>query len=102
MSLRRARGSAEAKHSVLHRPRTLTLFWRRCADRPRETPKPSLKKGMQMIGFLVSGAVGLLVGLIYGLLSVKSPAPPLIALIGLLAILVGEQIPLFFRHMWGG
>jgi XapX domain-containing protein len=57
---------------------------------------------MQMIGFLVSGAVGLLVGLIYGLLSVKSPAPPLIALIGLLAILVGEQIPLFFRHMWGG
>jgi XapX domain-containing protein len=102
MSLRRARGSAEPKHSVLQRPRTLTFFWRRCADWPRETPKPSPKKGKQMIAFLVSGAVGLLVGLIYGLLSVKSPAPPLIALVGLLAILVGEQIPLFLRHMWGG
>jgi XapX domain-containing protein len=55
-----------------------------------------------MIAFLISGAVGLLVGLIYGVLSVKSPAPPVIALIGLLAILVGEQIPPFLRHMWGG
>lgn len=55
-----------------------------------------------MIAFLVSGAVGLLVGLIYGALSVKSPAPPVIALIGLLAILVGEQIPPFLRHMLGG
>jgi len=55
-----------------------------------------------MIAFLLSAAVGLLVGLIYGILSVKSPAPPVIALVGLLAILIGEQIPSFFRHMWGG
>ena len=55
-----------------------------------------------MIALLVSGAVGLLVGLIYGVLGVKSPAPPVIALIGLLAILLGEQIPSFLRHMWGG
>lgn len=54
-----------------------------------------------MMAFLISAAVGLLVGLIYGVLSVKSPAPPLIALIGLLAILVGEQIPSFLRHIWG-
>jgi XapX domain-containing protein len=34
-----------------------------------------------------------LVGLIYGLLHVRSPAPPVIALVGLLGILLGEQIP---------
>jgi XapX domain-containing protein len=51
------------------------------------------------MAFVVSGAVGLLVGLIYGVLNVKSPAPPVIALIGLLAILVGEQIPPFLRHI---
>lgn len=33
-----------------------------------------------------------LVGIIYSLLSVRSPAPPLVALVGLLGILVGEQI----------
>jgi XapX domain-containing protein len=51
------------------------------------------------MAFVVSGAVGLLVRLIYGVLNVKSPAPPVIALIGLLAILVGEQIPPFLRHI---
>jgi XapX domain-containing protein len=42
--------------------------------------------------YLLSLSVGLLVGLIYGLLNVRSPAPPVIALIGLLGILVGEQL----------
>ena len=42
--------------------------------------------------YVISAAVGLLVGVIYGLLGVRSPAPPVIALIGLLGILVGEQI----------
>jgi XapX domain-containing protein len=42
--------------------------------------------------YLVSLAVGLGVGLIYGLLNVRSPAPPVIALIGLLGMLIGEQI----------
>ena len=41
--------------------------------------------------YLISLVVGLLVGGIYGLLNVKSPAPPTIALIGLLGILLGEQ-----------
>jgi XapX domain-containing protein len=54
-----------------------------------------------MTAFLLSAAVGLLVGVIYGVVSVKSPAPPVIALVGLLAILIGEQIPPFLRHMWG-
>jgi XapX domain-containing protein len=35
---------------------------------------------------------GLLVGLIYNLLNVRSPAPPLVALVGLLGILAGEQL----------
>lgn len=42
--------------------------------------------------YLLSLAVGLLVGLIYSLVGVRSPAPPAIALVGLLGILVGEQI----------
>jgi len=42
--------------------------------------------------YLLSAAAGLLVGVIYGLLGVRSPAPPVVALVGLLGILVGEQI----------
>lgn len=48
--------------------------------------------------YLVSLAAGLLVGVIYGLLQVRSPAPPVIALVGLLGILLGEQaVPLAKR-----
>ena len=42
--------------------------------------------------YLVSLGAGLLVGVVYSLLNVRSPAPPVVALIGLLGILVGEQI----------
>lgn len=42
--------------------------------------------------YLLSLAAGLLVGVIYSLLNVRSPAPPTIALVGLLGILLGEQI----------
>jgi len=42
--------------------------------------------------YLISLGAGLLVGIIYNLLNVKSPAPPTIALIGLLGMLVGEQV----------
>ena len=41
--------------------------------------------------YLVSLAVGILVGAIYALLRVRSPAPPVIALVGLLGMLIGEQ-----------
>jgi XapX domain-containing protein len=44
-----------------------------------------------MTGFLVSLLMGLLVGAIYALSGVRSPAPPLIALVGLLGIVLGEQ-----------
>ncbi len=42
--------------------------------------------------YALSLGAGLLVGLVYSLLNVRSPAPPLVALVGLLGILVGEQI----------
>jgi XapX domain-containing protein len=42
--------------------------------------------------YLLSLGAGILVGVIYGLLDVRSPAPPLVALVGLLGILAGEQI----------
>lgn len=42
--------------------------------------------------YVLSLAAGLLVGIIYGLLNVRSPAPPVIALVGLFGILLGEQI----------
>ncbi|HYE42027.1 MAG TPA: DUF1427 family protein [Caulobacteraceae bacterium] len=41
--------------------------------------------------YVLSLAAGLLVGVIYGLINVRSPAPPYIALLGLLGILLGEQ-----------
>ncbi|MBL5980469.1 XapX domain-containing protein [Comamonas sp. NyZ500] len=42
--------------------------------------------------YILSLGTGLLVGIIYSLLNVRSPAPPLIALLGLLGMLVGEQL----------
>jgi XapX domain-containing protein len=44
-----------------------------------------------MTGFLVSLAMGAAVGIAYGLSGVRSPAPPIIALVGLLGMVVGEQ-----------
>jgi XapX domain-containing protein len=53
-----------------------------------------------MNGYLVSLLVGLAVGVAYGLVQVRSPAPPMIALIGLLGILLGEQaVGLAKRHL---
>nr|WP_297531049.1 XapX domain-containing protein [uncultured Roseateles sp.] len=51
-----------------------------------------------MNAYVLSAAVGLLVGVIYGVLNVRSPAPPVIALVGLLGILAGEQIPPLVRQ----
>lgn len=45
-----------------------------------------------MKGLFVSFAVGVFVGLMYGVIKVKSPAPPIIALLGLLGMVIGEQV----------
>jgi len=48
--------------------------------------------------YLLSLGAGLLVGVIYSLLNVRSPAPPAIALLGLMGMLLGEQaIPIAKR-----
>jgi len=52
--------------------------------------------------YLLSLGVGLLVGVIYSLLNVRSPAPPLVALVGLLGILGGEQIVPVVRQLIAG
>jgi XapX domain-containing protein len=42
--------------------------------------------------YLASLGAGMLVGVIYSLINVRSPAPPVVALVRLLGILVGEQV----------
>ncbi len=51
-----------------------------------------------MNGYLVSLVMGLAVGVAYGLIQVRSPAPPLIALVGLLGMVLGEQAVDTVRH----
>ena len=45
-----------------------------------------------MQAYVLSLGAGLVVGVVYSLLNVRSPAPPVIALVGLLGMLAGEQI----------
>lgn len=52
--------------------------------------------------YLISLAVGVLVGVIYNLLNVRSPAPPVIAILGLLGMLIGEQIIPVGKHWFNG
>jgi len=53
-----------------------------------------------MIGYFVSLLMGLVVGVAYGLVQVRSPAPPLIALVGLLGMVIGEYaIDAAKRHL---
>lgn len=51
-----------------------------------------------MTAYLVSLVMGLAVGVAYGILHVRSPAPPLIALVGLLGMVLGEQAIDAARH----
>jgi XapX domain-containing protein len=46
---------------------------------------------MEMKLLFLSFIVGLGVGVLYGLIRVKSPAPPIVALLGLLGMVLGEQ-----------
>lgn len=52
--------------------------------------------------YLLSLGAGVLVGVLYSVLGVRSPAPPLVALIGLLGILVGEQLPPLGQRLLAG
>jgi XapX domain-containing protein len=50
-----------------------------------------------MKGLFLSFVVGLGVGVLYGLIRVKSPAPPIIALLGLLGMVLGEQLGIWVQ-----
>jgi len=50
--------------------------------------------------YLLSLGAGLLVGVFYSLVNIRSPAPPVVALVGLLGILLGEQIPPLAKGLW--
>jgi XapX domain-containing protein len=52
--------------------------------------------------YLFSLCAGLMVGVIYSVINVRSPAPPLMALVGLLGILFGEQIIPVGKEMLAG
>jgi len=45
---------------------------------------------MNVTPYLLSLGIGLAVGVLYALIGTRSPAPPVIALLGLLGMLVGE------------
>lgn len=47
--------------------------------------------------YLISLAAGLGIGILYGLIAVRSPAPPIIALLGLLGMLAGEAAVQWIR-----
>lgn len=49
--------------------------------------------------YLLSLGAGLLMGVVYSLLGVRSPAPPTIALVGLAGILLGEQLVPIARRL---
>lgn len=55
-----------------------------------------------MKAYIFSLLAGMLVGAIYSLIHVRSPAPPLVALVGLLGILAGEQIIPVGKQMLSG
>ena len=46
---------------------------------------------------LLSFVVGLGVGVLYGLIRLKSPAPPIVALLGLLGMVLGEQLGIWMQ-----
>lgn len=52
--------------------------------------------------YLFSLLAGVLIGVIYSLIHVRSPAPPLVALVGLLGILAGEQVIPVAKQMLSG
>lgn len=51
-----------------------------------------------MIGYLVSLLMGLAVGGAYSLVQVRSPAPPMIALVGLFGMVLGQHAVDLAKH----
>jgi XapX domain-containing protein len=58
---------------------------------------PRLLGGIEVKVLFLSLVVGLGVGVLYGLIRVKSPAPPIVALVGLLGMVLGEQLGIWIH-----
>ena len=54
-----------------------------------------------MLSTVLSLIAGLVVGIGYGLCGIRSPAPPAIALLGLLGMLAGERGVIFAMRYFG-
>jgi XapX domain-containing protein len=52
-----------------------------------------------MKAYAQSLAAGLMIGMIYSLIGVRSPAPPVIALLGLAGIVAGERAAPFIGRL---
>jgi XapX domain-containing protein len=52
---------------------------------------------MTLVPYLLSLGLGILVGAAYGFTGIRSPAPPVVALVGLLGILAGEAAVGYLR-----
>ena len=98
-------------HRTRRRARALCTGSRDCLRTASDRESPcgrSWSGGHHLSGriamkvYLIALAAGLLVGAIYALLGVRSPAPPVVALVGLLGILLGEQLPPLARRMIAG
>jgi len=51
-----------------------------------------IRKGGPMSPLLISLGAGALIGVMYALLKVQSPAPPAVALVGLLGMVIGSAL----------
>ena len=52
--------------------------------------------------YAVALSAGVLVGIFYGCIGVRSPAPPVVALVGLFGILLGEQVVPLTKRLLAG
>jgi XapX domain-containing protein len=52
--------------------------------------------------YFIALVTGIAVGVFYGCLGVRSPAPPVVALVGLFGMLIGEQIIPVGKHLLAG
>lgn len=64
--------------------------------------EPINPTGVTSMNYLLSLGIGLLVGVIYGALDFRSPAPPAIALVGLMGMLLGEKLWPMGRQLVSG
>ena len=55
-----------------------------------------------MKAYVISLVLGLLVGAFYALVKVRSPAPPILALVGLLGMVIGEELVPLAIHALSG